>query len=217
MSLAFPSSPTLNQQANLLGTTWTYTASGWRKATSNNTLLKTANGVALTGSGDAVIPGAPVGIYASAAALQTAFPAAANAGKTGLVGAAAPYAEYASDGVVWNANLTGAQVSSAVTYNSVSNTLGSGSTPIALKEVTPYITVTTTGITVTGPCELAGFDCTVAAGNITIYDGLSTTGNIIVSTTALTLSRTEFNWKRALNTGCYVVLSGAATVNVLVG
>jgi hypothetical protein len=42
-----------------------------------------------------------VGIYASTGALETAFPAASNAGKTGLVGAAAPYAQYVSNGTSW--------------------------------------------------------------------------------------------------------------------
>jgi len=88
---------------------------------------------------------------------------------------------------------------------------------VAISEVTPYVTRTTTGTAFTGACELAGYDCTVAAGNITIYDNTSAAGTVIVPTTALALGRTEFVWKRALTTGCHVVLSGAATVNVLVG
>jgi len=87
----------------------------------------------------------------------------------------------------------------------------------ALSEVTPYVTRTTTGTAFTGPCELAGYDCTVAAGNITIYDNTSAAGTVIVPTTALSVGRVEFQWKRALTNGCHVVLSGAATVNVLVG
>lgn len=86
---------------------------------------------------------------------------------------------------------------------------------LVMSEVTEYVQRTTTGTVVTGPCELAGYDCIVAAGNITIYDGTSTAGEIIVPTTALAVGRGEFNYKRALKNGCHVVLSGAATVNVL--
>lgn len=43
----------------------------------------------------------PFGPYASAAALETAFPAAANAGRLGFVGSAAPYTVYTSNGTAW--------------------------------------------------------------------------------------------------------------------
>ena len=88
---------------------------------------------------------------------------------------------------------------------------------MSVTEATPYVSITATGTVVSGACELAGYDCTVAAGNITIYDGTSTSGTVIVSTTALSVGRVEFAYKRALTVGCHVVLSGAATVNVLVG
>lgn len=87
---------------------------------------------------------------------------------------------------------------------------------LVMSEVTDYTQITATGTVVTGPCELAGYDCVVAAGNITIYDGTSTAGAVIVPTTALSVGRVEFGFKRALKNGCHVVLSGAATVNVLV-
>ena len=104
-------------------------------------------------------------------------------------------------------------VDSAGTY-SLQNPAGG---VLAVSEVTPYVTRTSTGTAFSGACELAGYDCTVAAGNITIYDNTSATGTVIVPTTALALGRVEFAYKRALTTGCHVVLSGAATVNVLVG
>lgn len=88
---------------------------------------------------------------------------------------------------------------------------------LALSEVTPYVNLTVSGIAFSGACELAGWDCTVAAGNITIYDNTAASGTVIVPATALVLGKNEFNYKRALTTGCYVVLSGVATVNVLVG
>lgn len=97
------------------------------------------------------------------------------------------------------------------------NWKGPSGSIFALSEVTPYVARTTTGAAFTGACEFAGFDCIVAAGNITVYDNTSAAGNIIVPTTALVLGRTEFTWKRYLTLGCWVVLSGAATVNILVG
>lgn len=104
-----------------------------------------------------------------------------------------------------------------LSQNPTTGAIYSGASQIGLVEVTPYVNMTATGTAFTGACELAGFDCTVAAGNITIYDNTSATGTVIVPTTALTVGRTEFNFKRALTAGCHVVLSGAATVNVLVG
>jgi hypothetical protein len=89
-------------------------------------------------------------------------------------------------------------------------------------EVTPKVQVTATGTAFTGACELAGWLCSVAAGTITIYDALSATGTPIVPAETLTTApRPIFgvghSGKLQLVTGCHVVLSGAATVNILVG
>lgn len=93
---------------------------------------------------------------------------------------------------------------------------------LSISEVTAYVTRTTTGTAFTGACEFAGYVCTVAAGNITVYDNTSAAGTVIVPTTALAVGAFPIfgagtNGKMALTTGCHVVLSGAATVNVLVG
>lgn len=65
-----------------------------------------------------------VGTYATAAALQTAKPAASNIGSRALVGSAAPYTAYTSDGVSWNTVSTGGTLPLTVsgTYR-VGNTL----------------------------------------------------------------------------------------------
>jgi hypothetical protein len=99
--------------------------------------------------------------------------------------------------------------------------LGPGQAVFGLAEVTAYVNLTATGTAFTGACEYAGYVCTVAAGNITVYDNTSATGTIIVPTTALVLGAYPIfgagtTGKMALTTGCHVVLSGAATVNVLV-
>ena len=93
---------------------------------------------------------------------------------------------------------------------------------LTLSEVTPYVNLTATGTAFTGACEFAGYVCTVAAGNITVYDNTSAAGTVIVPTTALAVGAFPIfgagtNGKMALTTGCHIVLSGAATVNVLVG
>ncbi len=100
--------------------------------------------------------------------------------------------------------------------------LVSGDEIIALSEVTDYVNLTATGTAFAGACEYAGYVCTVAAGNITVYDNTSAAGTVIVPTTALVVGAYPIfgagtNGKMALTTGCHVVLSGAATVNVLVG
>ena len=134
-----------------------------------------------------------VGTHATAAALETAYPAADNDGASALVGSSAPYTYYISDGSEWY-------------------------TPTVV-EVTPYVNLTATGTAFTGACELAGWDCTAVTSTptITIYDNTSAAGTVIVPATTLTLGRTEFTWKRYLTTGCHVVLSGTQTVNILVG
>lgn len=102
------------------------------------------------------------------------------------------------------------------------NLIGESGEVVALTEVVPYVNLTATGTAFSGACEFAGYVCTVAAGNITIYDNTSAAGTVIVPTTALTVGAFPIfgagtNGKMALTTGCHVVLSGAATVNVLVG
>ena len=109
-----------------------------------------------------------------------------------------------------------------VQYDAETKSLVSGVEIIALSEVTDYVNLTATGTAFTGACEFAGYVCTVAAGNITVYDNTSAAGTVIVPTTALAVGAFPIfgagtNGKMTLTTGCHVVLSGAATVNVLVG
>ena len=87
---------------------------------------------------------------------------------------------------------------------------------LGFAEVTDYTQVTASGQLKSGPCELAGFDVVSGSGSITIYDSLSASGVIIVPVTAVVVGRTEFQFKRALKFGCYIVISGTMTVNVLV-
>ena len=93
----------------------------------------------------------------------------------------------------------------------------------ALSEVTAYAAATASATTtvLTGAGEYAGYLCTVAAGNITVYDNTAASGLVIVPTTALVVGAFPIfgagtNGRLALVTGCTVVLSGAATVVALV-
>lgn len=100
---------------------------------------------------------------------------------------------------------------------------GPGGQILALSEVSAYYTAAGAGSyqAVSGQCELAGWYCSVAAGTITIYDALSATGTPIVPATALAVGPMPIfgpgtNNRLQLQTGCFVVLSGAATVRVAV-
>jgi hypothetical protein len=87
---------------------------------------------------------------------------------------------------------------------------------LGFAEVTDYMQVTASGQLKSGPCELAGFDVVSGTGTLTIYDSLTASGAIIVPATAVSIGRTEFRFKRALKTGCYAVVSGSVTINILV-
>lgn len=126
--------------------------------------------------------------------------------------------------VVENASNSGSSVAwvetGAILSSSGALIAGDGGL-LALSEVTDYVNLTATGTAHSGACEFAGYVCTVAAGNITVYDNTSAAGTVIVPTTALAVGAFPIfgagtNGKMALTTGCHVVLSGAATVNVLV-
>ena len=93
----------------------------------------------------------------------------------------------------------------------------------ALSEVTAYAAANASATTtvLTGAGEYAGYLCTVAAGNITVYDSTAASGRVIVPLTALVVGAFPIfgagtNGRLALVTGCTVVLSGAATVVALV-
>jgi hypothetical protein len=88
-----------------------------------------------------------------------------------------------------------------------------------LVEVTPYVQKTATGIVFSGACEYAGYDvvAVTASPTITIYDGTDTSGAVILPATTMTVGRFERTFKLQLLVGCYIVISGTATVNMLVG
>lgn len=155
-----------------------------------------------------------VGNFLSTTLLEQQRPAADNAGRQATVGdpttRAAPYR---SDGESWKA---------VALVDDSGNIIDGDGALSALTEVTDYVNLTATGTAFSGACEFAGYVCTVAAGNITVYDNTSAAGTVIVPTTALVVGAFPIfgagtNGKMALTTGCHVVLSGAATVNVLVG
>lgn len=156
-----------------------------------------------------------VGNHLSTALLEALRPAADNAGRTATVGnLATRAAPYISDGESWKAF-------PLMTAAGTGFVDGSGGI-LAISEVQSYVNLTATGSAFSGAGEFGGYICTVATGNITVYDNTSAAGTVIVPTTALAVGAFPIfgagtNGKMALTTGCHVVLSGAATVNVLVG
>jgi hypothetical protein len=67
------------------------------------------------------VSGGGLGTFASTGALETAFPAAANTGKTAMVGSAAPYAQYVSNGTAWVASSGGASSWSGLSDKATAN------------------------------------------------------------------------------------------------
>lgn len=71
----------------------------------------------------------------------------------------------------------------------------------------------------TGPGEYFHYRCTVAAGNITVYDNTASSGKILVPTTALAVGSfpifgAGISRSLIVENGIRVVLSGAATVYI---
>lgn len=157
------------------------------------------------------------GNHLSTALLEQLRPAADNAGRVATVGDPDTRAAwYFSDGESWKVV--------ALMSDAGDGLLAADGGIVAIVEVTPYVTRTTTGTAFTGACEFAGYYCTAVTGTptITVYDNTSAAGTVIVPATTLTVGPFPVfgagtNGKLALTTGCHVVLSGTATVNVLVG
>lgn len=99
-----------------------------------NLSYSAATGLATTPDGVSVILGGIPGTFATSAALQTAYPAASNAGKSAIIGTGAPYFVYDSDGNSWSAR-TKTLLSSAVSMvlqssGSITNGVLSGLTAV---------------------------------------------------------------------------------------
>jgi hypothetical protein len=89
----------------------------------------------------------------------------------------------------------------------------------ALSEVVAEVQATASATTtvLTGAGTYSGYRCTVAAGNITVYDNTAASGKVLVPTTALVVGSYPIfgaghSGRLAVATGVTVVLSGAATV-----
>ena len=119
----------------------------------------------------------------------------------------------------WTAAQIAASPVGILAVDAADNIIDLNGNVVALVEVTPYVALAATGTAFTGACEYAGYQATVAAGNITIYDNTSAAGTVILATTALSGTTAQMlTHKIALTTGCHVVLSDAsARVNIFVG
>jgi hypothetical protein len=77
-----------------------------------------------------------------------------------------------------------------------------------LESIGSTVSLAASGLAKSGAAKLMYIDCTVAAGNITVYDNTAASGTVVVATTALFQARSMM--ATAFSTGCYVVLSNAA-------
>ena len=77
-----------------------------------------------------------------------------------------------------------------------------------------YCSCTASGNTLvkTGAGQLGRLVCGTATGNITIYDGTTSGGAVILATSALAAGTQELNI--AFKTGLFIVLSGAGVATV---
>ncbi len=101
------------------------------------------------------------------------------------------------------------------------NILDAAGGVLALSEVVEEVLADPSATTqiLTGPGEYFAYRCTVAAGNITIYDNTASSGKVLVPTTALVVGSYPIfgagvSKSLAVDTGIRVVLSGAATVYI---
>lgn len=92
---------------------------------------------------------------------------------------------------------------------------------LALSESVEEVLATAAAQTqiLTGPGEYFAYRCTVAAGTIAVYDGIDTSGKVIVPTTALTVGTfpvfgAGISRSLIVSAGIRVVLSGPATVYI---
>lgn len=70
------------------------------------------------------------------------------------------------------------------------------------------VELSASGLAKSGASKLMYFDCDVGAGYMTIFDGLTASGRVVVDNWPLVVGR--YSLGAALSTGCYVVLSDAA-------
>lgn len=92
---------------------------------------------------------------------------------------------------------------------------------VALSEPVEEVLANPTATTqiLTGPGEYFHYRCTVAAGNITVYDNTASSGKVLVPTTALAVGAfpifgAGISRSLIVSNGIRVVLSGAATVYI---
>ena len=126
----------------------------------------------------------------------------------------------AADEIVVNRN-NGTQMVLGASLTGTGAIIDASGAVHSLSPTSAYVTLTATGAAFVGPCTLAGWYCSVAAGNITIYDAASATGTAFVPAEATAVGPRPINGAGTNSrvdfvTGCWVVLSGAATVRIYV-
>lgn len=144
-----------------------------------------------------------------------------------FIAATLPTAPQWADRAIWRDDLNCVQISDGTRWQSLvmaaadTGNLTAGGAAVALSEATTESLATASATTqiLTGPGEYFAYRCTVAAGNITIYDNTASSGKILVPTTALAVGTfpiygAGIGRSVIVDTGIRVVLSGAATVYI---
>jgi hypothetical protein len=92
---------------------------------------------------------------------------------------------------------------------------GTGAQGISDSGDASYCSLTASGNTLvkTGPGQLLAWFCGTATGNITIYDGITAGGAVILAASALVAGSNPL--KVAFKTGLFIVLSGAGVATVV--
>jgi hypothetical protein len=142
-----------------------------------------------------------VGIFATAGDLQAAFPAAANTGYKALVGSAAPYANYSSDGVSWNPPASGA----------VSSVAGkTGAVSLAVEDLSNGAALNTT-IANKFPLPTQNYNAATNTPAITQGSPLVVSGNRVLSVLCTVASTSSSGPFSTCNVGDILTDNGAGT------
>lgn len=108
-----------------------------------------------------------VGAYSTTSALQAAFPAASNAGFTALVGSAAPFGVYKSDGTTWNKEVSptdfNTKQSIPLTWDGTTPALVSSTNPIPAFGANSFLYTGAGGATLDGK--------TYQTGDVALWNG----------------------------------------------
>lgn len=156
-----------------------------------------------------------VGVYSTTSALQAAFPAASNAGQTALVGSAAPFAVYRSDGVTWNKEISPTDFSAKQNVPLNWN----GTTPALVSSTNPVPSFGSNAFVYTGAGGAILDGQTYQTGDEAVWNGSTFTcvrlGGGFLGTYAST-SALQTAYPAASNPACIALVGASAPYTVYI-